>query len=158
MHEGSDMNIYFKILSYLLFAAAIISGLWWYGSSKYDDGYEKAMLEGQAAVAVLEKKYRQQEADAAAESRKKYDKALEEKRKTDDANVVLDTTVGSLRNQVALYKRRLPEASGNPTGTASTGEVGLDVFLSCTEQYSGMAQEAGRLADKVNALQDQVSK
>lgn len=152
------MSPLYKLLGALFLIGAVIGGIKWYGHSQYQAGHAQAELEAKAATSDLEKKYRQQETEAIKQSEQKYEKALDEKRKTDAANRTLDGVAVGLRGQLAVYKRRLSEDGTNPGGSIATGEVGIDVFGECSDRYSGMAQEAGRLADKVNALIDQTKK
>ena len=146
------MNAWWKIG----LIAAVCAAIWGYGKHEYNSGYGQSQLENKADVAVLEKKYRDKEIADQAEADRKFQEYKDAKKATDDANTALTATTSSLRNQIALYKRRLSKTASNPAGTIATGEIGIDLFAECTDRYASMGKEAGRLADKVNALIGQV--
>lgn len=135
----------------------LILALFGYGHWQNKKGYRQAQLEAKAAVADLEIKYRAREQLAQKKADNNYAEYEAQKLATKKSSDSLATAANSLRSQLALYKRRLSETTDNPTEAITTGEAGFDILGECTVEYEGMAKEAGRLADKVNALIDQVS-
>jgi len=148
------MSIQAKLIALIL----LIVGIFGYGHWQNKKGYRQAQLEAKAAVADLEIKYRAQEQLAQKKADNNYAEYEAQKLATQKSSDSLTTTANSLRNQLALYKRRLSEAPGNKEGAIATGEAGFDILGECTDRYSNMAKEAGRLADKVNGLIGQIQK
>lgn len=147
------MSIQTKLIAFLL----LILGVLGYGYWQNKKGYNQAQLEAKAAIADLEIKYRAKEQEAQKKADTNYAEYEAQKVTTQKTSDSLAATTNGLRNQVAIYKRRLSETSGNPAGAIAAGTVGIDLFAECADRYSNMAKEAGRLADKVNALIDQAT-
>lgn len=133
------MNIYFKILA----VATIIGGLWWYGDTKYDEGY--AVREAIAVKAESDAK------DAAeikrAEMQATADKAKEEaneRAKTLETNAANSRLAADrLRNENASIRNSLPRLTEQAVRHyADAASVVLD---SCTAEYQSMAAIADRI-------------
>lgn len=146
------MSIPSKLIALML----LIVGIFGYGHWQNKKGYHQAQLESKAAIVDLEIKYRAQEQLAQKKADNNYAEYEAQKIATQKSSDSLSTTANSLRSQLALYKRRLSEATGNKEGAIATGGAGLDILSECTIEYEGMAKEAGRLANKVNALISQL--
>lgn len=115
-----------------------------------------AVKEYEAKAAEQDKQFRQKEKEWQDESDKKYAEYQARIKELQDANVQLSASADSLRNAIARAKRSLSEASANPERIIETGTVGLDLFAECTDRYQKLAVETGRLADKTNALIEQI--
>jgi hypothetical protein len=148
------MSIQAKLIALIL----LIVGVFGYGHWQNKKGYRQAQLEAKAAVADLEIKYRAQEQLAQKKADNNYAEYEAQKLVTQKSSDSLTTAANSLRGQLTVYKRRLSETADNPAGTIATGEAGFDILGECTDRYSSMAKEAGRLADKVNGLIGQIQK
>lgn len=110
----------------------------------------KATQEKQARE--LSEKYRTMESKAIEKSQVQYGKYIEAQKYSAKANASLSATTNRLRIDLAAYKRRLSEASSNPSGAIKTGSAGIDNYQQCVAEYSTMAKEYGSVADRLNGL------
>ena len=124
----------------------------------YNQGYQAAVEQYKLEAAKQDAIYRQKEKDMQDESDRKYAEYQQKLKELQDANNQLATASDGLRNTIATSRRRLSEASNCPAGVIETGTVGLDLFAECSGKYEELARETGRLADKTNALIDQLQK
>lgn len=121
-----------------------------------NQGYQMAVKEYEAKAAEQDKQFRKKEKELQDESDKKYAEYQAKIKELQDANVQLSASADSLRNAIARAKRSLSEASTSPERIIETGSTGLDLFAECTDRYQKLAVETGRLADKTNALIEQI--
>lgn len=146
------MNIYFKVLSYLIAIGVVLGGLYWYGDSKYKEGY--AVRE---AIAVKS----ESDAKTAAELKRAEMQATsdEAKRKANERAKTLETDAANsriaadrLRNENASIRNRLPSITEQAVRHyADTASVILD---NCTTEYQSMAAIADRLNNDRQQLED----
>ena len=122
-----------------------------------EQGAKELRDEVQKVADKLNKEYREKERLAQAESDRKYSEYENQIKTTMAAHRQLDASAGRLRESIAGYKNRLSQATFDPLGVRVTEEreTGADLLGECAERYRSMAKEAGRLADKANALIDQ---
>lgn len=152
------MNIYWRIASYLIAIAVAIGGLHWYGSRKYDQGYDKAVLDAQAQAAKISEQYRKQEQDARKKAEERYAKYEEEKAKTAAARDRLANLYSGLRTDYEAYKRAVSNAANDPVKASRIGAAGIRNLESCTTEYKRMAEEYAGSADQLNGLISQCTK
>lgn len=146
------MNIYWKIGSYVLVAAAAVGAVSWYGSSKYQDGYDRAKLEASAAATELSEKRRREEQAAKQKADDEYSKFKTEQAKTTAANNDLAYLADSLRRDTAILKRRLSESANDPKRAITIGVAGIGSYEACRSEYIEMGKELAGLSDKHNGL------
>lgn len=146
------MNIYWRISSYFIAIAVAIGGLHWYGSKKYDQGYDKAVLDAQAQAAKISEQYRKQEQDARKKAEERYAKYEEEKAKTAAARDRLANLYSSLRDDYAEYKRSVSRAANDPERATRAINAGIDNLEQCTKRYTDMAKEYAGRSDQLNGL------
>ena len=122
-----------------------------------EQGAKELRDEVQKVADKLNKEYREKERLAQAESDRRYSEYENQIKTTMAANRQLDASAVQLRDSIASYKRRLSQTTVDPLGIRVTEEreAGADLLGECAERYRSMAKEAGRLADKTNALIDQ---
>lgn len=146
------MNIYFKILSYLIAIGAVLGGLWWYGDTKYDEGY--AVREAIAVKAESDAK------DAAETKRAEMQaNADEAQRKANERAKTLETNAANsrlaadrLRNENASIRNSLPSLTEQAVRKyADTASIVLD---SCTAEYQSMAEIADRIDNDRRQLEE----
>lgn len=119
-------------------------------------GRAEMLAEWQAAEKAQAIINRAKEAADLQHAEEKFNEYLQTKQALDVANSNLAAATVSLHNSIASYKRRLSEASQSTERTFDPRAAGADLLEECAARYSSMAQEAGRLSDKVNGLIDQV--
>lgn len=129
-----------------------MAAVYYYGDYKYDQGYEIYQVRAQAAQAELLAEYRKKEQAEREYSEAQYAKYMDEKAKTDAANRELVATADSLRNAVAVHKRRLSQATECPASIVATCTVGIDNYQACNDEYISMGGEFAATADRLNAL------
>lgn len=130
---------------YLIGAVALLvtlSGVWWYGSSRYDTGYAQARIdmlaESQAATAAA-----QQEKDLAEKKYRDLVKAREDEQRIADSHIDRLNRLLATRSSNA----KSPTSTSGANGTREAGDM---VLAECVREYRTMGEHAGRLADKVN--------
>lgn len=142
------MNIYFKILA----IGAALGGLWWYGDTKYDEGY--AVREAIAVKAESDAK------DAAEIKRAEMQaNADEAQRKANERAKTLETNAANsrlaadrLRNENASIRNSLPRLTEQAVRHyADTASIVLD---SCTAEYQSMAAIADRIDNDRRQLEE----
>ena len=146
------MNIYFKVLSYLIAIGVVLGGLWWYGDTKYDEGY--AVRE---AIAVKA----ESDAKTAAELKREAMQATadEAKRKADGRAKELETAADNsrlaadkLRNENANIRSSLPRLTEQAVRSfANTASI---VLGECTAAYSELGATADRIDNDRQQLED----
>ena len=154
------MFLQYKLLAALFLVGGLIAGYFSWHHKVFSEGdtqgYARAQTEYKKAFDAQSIINRAKEAADLKKSQDKYDEYLKANHDREVINAQLtDANIG-LRNSIAAYKRRLSEASNNPQGLISPREAGPDLLGECAERYTVLAKEAGRLADKANALIDQV--
>lgn len=151
------MTIQYKIIAALALVLSLVAAFLLYGHSQYAKGFNQSNLEAKAAADDLDKQYRKKELDDQRIAKEKDDAYQHEKSATADAAVALGKSNDSLRNSIASYRSRLSSLANSASGTDDKGTIGIDLFAECVGNYTSMAKEAGRLADKDNALIDQLA-
>lgn len=146
-----------KIIAALVLILSLIAAFMLYGHSQYAKGYNQSNLEAKAAADDLNKKYRKKELDDQRIAKEKDDAYQHEKSATAAAAVALSKSNDSLLHSIASYRSRLSSLANSTGRTDDKGTVGIDLFAECSNRYNDMAKEAGRLADKDNALIDQLA-
>lgn len=146
------MNIYFKVLSYLIAIGVVLGGLWWYGNTKYDEGYAvreslqvEADLIATNAARITEQGWQSKlnEAQNAATQR-------ETKLKSDAA--AASATVVILRNKITAINSSLPSLTRDAVNQYAA--VAGDVFAECTDRYSRLAETTDSINNDRQTLID----
>lgn len=146
------MNIYWRIGSYFIAIAVAIGGLHWYGSKKYGQGYDKAVIDAQAAAAKVSEEYRKKEAADRKKAEEEYAKYQAEQAKTAAARDRLASLYSSLRDDYAEYKRSVSRAANDPERATRAINAGIDNLEQCTKRYTDMAKEYAGRSDQLNGL------
>jgi chromosome segregation ATPase len=89
------------------------------------------------------------------EANEKYDEYQVRLNQMQASNDKLNSSLERLRNTIASSKR-VPTTSADQQRPIEQREVGADLLGECAGRYSDLAKEASRLAEKLNALIDQV--
>lgn len=142
------MPVIKPFVPYLIGAAVIVAmgvGVKWYGSSRYDAGYEQAGVDIRLASEAATRAAQEDKNRAEAEYRGAV-LAREQKLAT------LDASVARL-NRVLDTRANRPTTPGTPGRVDGTGTAGNVVLRECVREYRAMGEHAGRLADKVNGWQ-----
>lgn len=133
-----------KLYIYAIVGAAVLGCLWWYGDTKYDEGYAvreaiAVKAESDAKTDAENKRAEMQEtADKAKEQANERAKILE----TNAANSRL--AADRLRNENASIRSSLPSLTEQAVRSYS---VAASIVLdSCTAEYQSMAG----IADKID--------
>lgn len=146
------MNIYWRIGSYLIAIAAVVGAATWYGHTKYQDGYNQANLEANAAAAKLSEDYRKAEQLAQQKANDEYEKFKAEKVAADLARNRLANLYDSLQHDHAKLKRGASEAASHPKRAAAIGNAAIDAYQSCVTEYRNMGEEFAEVAGRLNGL------
>lgn len=139
---------WWKPLAVVALVAGAVLAWEWRWSSGYRAGEAAAKTEAQALNAAIERGLQAEKDRADAEyrgavlARQAADRLVADQRKRIDG----------LLDQL----RRLPEAARASSGFDEPGEDWIGIFGQCVAEYERMGAEAGRLADKVNGLQNYV--
>lgn len=136
----------YAIAAVALAAAGI--GVLWYGSSRYDAGYEAAQVK--MAELARQEESRLREARDAAELKW---------REAEMARAASEKLIADQRTRIDRLLGDLARKAGNPKPTGATngaGAVGIGILAACVREYDAMGGDAARLADKVNGLQDYI--
>lgn len=146
------MNIYFKALSYLIAIAAVLGGLWWYGDTKYDEGY--AVREAIAVQAELE-------ATKQAEEKRKQMQSIADKaqRKANERAKILETDSANARiaaNKLRNENTRLRSSLSSLTREAIDryANAASIVLTECTDAYTGLAEQADKIDNDRRQLEE----
>lgn len=149
------MNIYWRIGSYLIAIVAVFGAVNWYGSNKYDEGYDKHKLEAEAADKEASEKARIKELADQKIADEAKEKADDELKKTKAARDRLANLYSSLQHDLAEYERTMSNAANDPAKAIAVGSAGVRNFESCQREYKNMAEEYAERADDHNALIEQ---
>lgn len=149
-------SIWIKPLLWGLLAIFISGGIGWYGHTRYEAGVAFKQAEMDSAIVQIDKDNVKKK--QIADQEYSANQLLQEKRILDakTANDKLVANANSLRNQINILKHATSEATKDSTKSNGPGEAGFDVLGQCVDNLQGMAIEAGRLADKVTGLQEQI--
>lgn len=146
------MNIYFKVLSYLVAIGVVLGGLWWYGGTKYDEGY--AVREAIAVKAESDAKTAAEikRAEMQATADKAKEQANERAQKLETAANNSRLAADKLRNENANIRSSLPRLTEQAVRHyADTASV---VLGECADQYQSMAATADRIDNDRQQLED----
>lgn len=146
------MNIYWKIGSYILFAAAVIGGIAWHGSYKYDQGFEAREAIAVKAALASEKAARTKEAEWQTTLKEANDAATKRETKNRDDAAAARLAANRLSIDLADLRRKLPELTEQAVRQyADTASV---VFGECSSKYIELAETADRIDSDRQKLED----
>lgn len=126
----------YRVLALLAAIAALLGALWWYGSSKYDEGYQEARNEyNRAALKAQEQAIAKQQEliNAADKTRKAKDAQIA------SINARHAAELGRLRDR----PERRTELSGAPRDCS--GATGAELSRRDGEFLAGLAARADKL-------------
>lgn len=146
------MNIYWKIGSYFLFAAALIGGLAWYGSYKYDQGYDARDLVAVKSEMTFLQTARTKEQGWQTQLSEANDAAIKRETKIRSDATAARAAANRLSSDLADFRRKLPQLTEQAVRQyAAAASV---VFGECTARYTELAETADRLDSDRQKLED----
>lgn len=146
------MNIYWKIGSYLLLAAAAIGGLAWYGSYQYGQGYDARDLIAVKSEMTFLQSARTKEQGWQNQLSEANDAANKRETKIRADATAARTAAGRLHNDLADLRRKLPQLTEQAVRQyADTASI---VFGECTAKYVELAETADRIDSDRQKLEE----
>lgn len=146
------MNIYWKVASYLIAIGAVLAGLYFYGESKYDDGYEKREAIAVASALIAEQSARAKERAWQDQLSKVQNEKTERERKLEDGVIAARNSAIGLQRDLTNIRNKLPELTR--TSIQRYADTASIVFGECTDAYTGLAATADRIDSDRKALED----
>lgn len=137
------MNIYWKIGSYFIFTAAIIFGIHWYGSARYDEGYQKR--EAIAVKSALEATQQAREKEQHWQltlNEARNDAVKREIKLSADAAAARNVS-GRLQRDLADLRNKLPELTEQ--AVRQYADAASVVFGECQREYQSLAAITDRI-------------
>ena len=150
------MNIYWKLGSYLLVAVLTVGGVLWYGHIQYTAGEAANQAQNDSNILILQAANAKKTKDALDQYTNNLKEAEQRTKDAEYSRTKLVANANSLQHQIAVLKRAASTVPKDGPKTDGTGEAGFDVLGQCVSNLQGLAVEAGRLADKVTGLQEQI--
>lgn len=146
------MNIYWKIGSYVLFAAAVIGGIVWHGSYKYDQGFEAREAIAVKTALAAEKAARMKESEWQTTLKEANDAATKRETKIRNDAAAARLAANRLSSDLADLRRKLPELTEQ--AVRQYADVASVVFGECTAEYGKLAETADRINSDRQKLED----
>lgn len=142
------MNVYFKLGILALSAAGVL----YYGSTRYDAGYEARNSLQVKADLLAQEKARETEQDWQKRLREAQNAAKKRESKLqDDANAA-SGAASSLRQQLTKLRSDLPKLTR--AAIDSYADAASVVFSECTAEYTEMARKADAIDNDRQTLED----
>lgn len=146
------MNIYWKLGSYVLFAAAVLGGIAWYGSNKYDEGFSAREAIATKTALAAEAAARKKEFAWQTTLKEANDAATKREEKIRADATAARAAAGRLYNDLADLRRKLPQLTEQ--AIRQYADVASDVFGECTARYTELAEAADQLNNDRQKLED----
>lgn len=141
-----------QLIAALVIAALVILALWRFAAHFDNAGYQRAAQEYEARIAKGKEESLLKERGFQAKVDEAEKKGYEREKQHKVIVAVLNSRVSGLRNDIANFRSRLPEASGDACIKAA--DTAAELFGACVEEYRAVADEADRIQSDKQTLID----